>query len=43
MGPKIQAALEFVRFRKDGQALITKPDSLEQALLGHTGTVITAN
>lgn len=42
MGPKILAALQFIQNHTNRQALITRPDSLEQALAGQAGTVITA-
>ena len=40
MGPKIQAAINFVNFSKK-KAIITSINKIEQAIRGKAGTVIT--
>jgi carbamate kinase len=40
MLPKVQAALEFVRFKKGNRAIITNPENALKALRGETGTII---
>lgn len=42
MLPKVEACLQFVRNRKEGQAIITSLANAGTALTGGTGTVITA-
>jgi carbamate kinase len=39
MGPKIEAALQFVR-ATGGEVVITSPEALAAALAGQTGTRI---
>jgi carbamate kinase len=40
MLPKVQAALDFVRFRPENVAIITTPDKAVAALNGQAGTII---
>ncbi len=40
MLPKIEACLEYVNHRKNGQAIITSLENAKEALLGKTGTMI---
>ena len=40
MLPKIEACLDYVTHKKDGQAIITSLSKLKDALLGRTGTII---
>ena len=40
MLPKIEACLEFIKYHRSGQAIITSLNKLESALDGKTGTVI---
>jgi carbamate kinase len=42
MAPKIQAIINYLE-RGGGEAIITNPDNIEQALAGKTGTRITFN
>ena len=42
MGPKIQAAIEFVQASSDNKVIITDVENLKDALAGRAGTVITA-
>ena len=42
MRPKIEAATDFLKHRKDGRVLITSLEAIEEALAGKAGTVITA-
>ena len=42
MLPKVQAAMDFVRSAPARRAIITSPDAAEAALLGKSGTEITA-
>jgi len=42
MGPKIQAAIDFLLENPSGQVLITDPGHLRKALVGRAGTWITA-
>ena len=41
MGPKIQAAINFLRSNPNGKVIITEPRFLEKALKGKAGTQIT--
>ena len=40
MGPKIEAAIEYLEKTPHGQTLITNPENIERALNGETGTWI---
>ena len=40
MGPKIEAAIEYLEKTPHGQALITNPENIARALAGETGTWI---
>ena len=40
MLPKIEACIDYVTHKKDGQAIITSLSKLKDALLGKTGTII---
>lgn len=40
MRPKIEAALDFLRFNPNGQVIITNPESAAEAVLGQAGTII---
>ena len=40
MLPKIEACIDYVSHKKDGQAIITSLSKLKEALLGKTGTII---
>ncbi len=40
MLPKIEACIDYVSHKKDGQAIITSLGKIKEALLGKTGTVI---
>lgn len=40
MLPKIEACIDYVTHKKDGQAIITSLSKLKDALLGRTGTII---
>lgn len=40
MGPKIEAAIEYLEKTPHGKALITNPENIERALAGETGTWI---
>ena len=42
MGPKIQAAIEFIQADSENRTIITDVDNLKKALKGKAGTVITA-
>ena len=42
MGPKVEAAMEFVRHRGN-RAVITSVDAIEEAVAGKAGTEITAS
>ena len=41
MLPKIEAAVSFLKYKKDGEVLITSLEAIEEALAGKAGTVIT--
>lgn len=40
MGPKIQAAINFLKANKKGKVIITSPEHVEKALKGKEGTLI---
>jgi len=40
MGPKIEAAIYYLKHNKNGRVIITLPEKLEKALRGEDGTVI---
>ncbi len=42
MGPKIEAIIAYLEANPRGKALITKPEAIQSALAGQTGTWVTA-
>ena len=40
MLPKIEACIDYVTHKKNGQAIITALDKIKDALLGKTGTIV---
>ncbi|HLC57893.1 MAG TPA: carbamate kinase, partial [Candidatus Nanoarchaeia archaeon] len=43
MGPKIQAAIQFIESNSKGKVIITDFKTLKRALKGKAGTIITKN
>ena len=42
MGPKVEAAIRFIRSNKDGMAAITSIETIEAAVRGEAGTIVTS-
>jgi carbamate kinase len=40
MGPKIEAIIAFLEANPKGKGLVTKPETIKEALAGKTGTWI---